>query len=610
MIRTTPISFHEGEQTVRRLLHVPDGDNPTSPGLSPHAARLLQLSSLIAIGTLDNEGRPWTTLLGGEPGFARSLGQSVIGIKTLVDSKYDPVIGILVGSQPDEEVREAGQGGRVMSALGVHLATRDRVKLWGKMFAGELGHHGPEAEEGQVNVAEAQLVFAIQQSLGNCPKYMNKKNIVPAIPRPVLISDSLPLCEQALDLLAKADMFFISSHYRSKMGTNHRGGPPGLVRVAKNEASGTVLVYPELSGNRLYQTIGNLYTNPRAGLVFPDFDTGDVLYVTGNTEIIIGQEAAALLPRSDLAIVIHVTAARFVQRGLAFLGEAGERSPYNPPVRFLVTERAQALPDAQIGNGKVAYASILARELLAPTIARFRFAISDPEVVGRWKPGQYVALAFEDELSIGYSHMRDDDPKSLNDDYVRTFTVSSAPGANLPEDEFEITIRNVGVVTNFLFRQNIRAGLEIPLKGFGGTFTIEQTPDEIVPFVAGGIGITPLLSYLPSLDLKRIRLFWTVNIRDIGLVLDTFSRFPPLAPSTKLFVSGLDKFPQADSQQSIIDKIRLAGADFEPRRMLASDVVADQRLSSTWYLCTGTAFRKSLLTWLAGQKVLYEDFNY
>ena len=54
-----------------------------------------------------------------------------------------------------------------------------------------------------------------------------------------------------------------------------------------------------------------------------------------------------------------------------------------------------------------------------------------------------MALAFEDELSAGYSHMRDDDPRSLNDDYVRTFTVSSAMGRGLPHDEFEITFRNV-----------------------------------------------------------------------------------------------------------------------------------------------------------------------
>ena len=80
MIHTRPISFHEGEQKIQRLLHVPIQDNPTFPGLGPDAIRLLHFSSLIAVGTIDSEGRPWTTLLGGEPGFARSLGQSIIGI--------------------------------------------------------------------------------------------------------------------------------------------------------------------------------------------------------------------------------------------------------------------------------------------------------------------------------------------------------------------------------------------------------------------------------------------------------------------------------------------------------------------------------------------------
>ena len=449
----------------------------------------------------------------------------------------------------------------------------------------------------------------LRQPLGNCPKYLNKKNIVFASPKPTLLSSSAMLCEQALDLLAKADMFFISSHHESLMGTNHRGGPPGFIRVAKNETLGTVLVYPELSGNRLYQTLGNLYINNRAGLVIPDFDTGDVLYVTGNTEILIGQDAAALLPRSNLTVKIHVVAARFVQRGLTFRGELGERSPYNPPVWFLSTERAQALPDAQASNGKVAYANLLARTILTPTIARFRFGISDPETAGQWKPGQYVALAFEDELSIGYSHMRDDDPRSLNDDYMRTFTVSSAPGVKLPEEEFEITIRNVGVATNFLFRQNVRAGLGLPLKGFGGTFAIEQGLDDVICFVAGGIGITPLLSHLPSLDLKRIRLFWTINIRDNGLIMDTFSRCPSLASSTDLFISKVEELPEADSQ-SILRKLEVAGAHFEPRRMLASDVEGDQTSSNNWYICAGTALRKSLLAWLTGRNVFYEDFNY
>ena len=199
------------------------------------------------------------------------------------------------------------------------------------------------------------------------------------------------------------------------MGTNHRGGSPGFVRVAKNDASGTVLVYPEYSGNRLYQTLGNLYTSPRAGLVFPDFDSGDALYLTTSTEVILGKDASAVLPRSNLVVKLHVSAARFVKNSLSFRANNLERSPYNPPVRYLPAEKA--LPDAQTSNSKAIYAKLLARDRLTPTIARFRFSISDPETSGRWTPGQYVALAFEDELSVGYSHMRDDDPQSLNDDY-------------------------------------------------------------------------------------------------------------------------------------------------------------------------------------------------
>ena len=143
---------------MHSLLHVPDRDNPMSPGLSPYARRLVGISSLLAIGTLDAEGHPWTTLLGGEPGIARSLGQSLIGIKTLVDQRYDPVIELLVGNDYDGEVHEEKRNARLVSALGIHLETRDRVKVSGLMVAGALGHHG--------STSEAELVFAIQQSIG------------------------------------------------------------------------------------------------------------------------------------------------------------------------------------------------------------------------------------------------------------------------------------------------------------------------------------------------------------------------------------------------------------------------------------------------------------
>lgn len=127
------------------------------------------------------------------------------------------------------------------------------------------------------------------------------------------------------------------------MGKNYRGCPPGFVRLENDGASRVaVLTAPEYSGNRLYQTLGNLYTTPKAGLVFPDFGTGDVLYVTGTTKILIDEEATQVLTRSKLAVQVNVTAARSVQQGLPFRGLPGERSPYNPPVRYLSHERLAA----------------------------------------------------------------------------------------------------------------------------------------------------------------------------------------------------------------------------------------------------------------------------
>ncbi|KAL8738296.1 MAG: hypothetical protein Q9181_000885 [Wetmoreana brouardii] len=576
----------------------------------PYAARLLLNAPLLALGTLDNTGRPWTTLLGGEVGFVRPLGQSNIGVRTSVDPTYDPVINTLLGSKHGDGLEDSTSKNHLVSGLGIDLATRSRVKLAGRVVASALDRLSGELQDGSAGVTQAQMVIKIEQSLGLCPKYLNKKQIVPTLPEPELVSDALPLPLGATKLLAKADLFFISSSYNGlTMGTNNRGGPPGFLRVMENDSSGTALVYPEYSGNRLYQTLGNLHTTPRAGIVIPDLDSGDVLYVTGTTEILIGPEAAGLLPRSNLAVKVHVEETRFVRKSLPFRGRAGEPSPYNPPVRFLVTERN--VPDAQRSNGPVVYARLIKKELLTPSIGHFRFRISDAEAVGRWKPGQYVTLAFEDELGAGYSHMRDDDPKSLNDDLVRTFTVSSPSRGGLPENEFDITIRNVGKVTAFLFRQNIRAGLEIPLKGIGGAFDIQQPDGEVVPFVAGGIGITPLLAHLLDLDLGRIILFWAVRIQDVGLVIDTFERCPRLASSTRLYISGAaDTAVRGQEPQTNMPRLEQYGAQTVRRRMVASDIQGQQDLSTTWYVCAGSKMRQALLSWLSDKKVIFEDFSY
>ncbi|MCJ1430781.1 hypothetical protein MMC27_000131 [Xylographa pallens] len=613
-LHTSSTGWHEGEERMHSLMHNDlHMENPTYPNLTPGAGNFLQTAPLVAVGIHDPQGRLWTTLWGGEAGFVRSLGSSILGIKTLVDKQYDPVVEALLGHQSDGEITETAGPGRSLSGLAIDLTSRRRLKFAGHILAGALDQLQPQTSGEDGKLGEAQVVIKVDSSLGNCPKYLNRKEISSSLPSPNLVSSTFPLPSKAFELLQKADLFFLtSSDERSHMSTNYRGGSPGFVRVMSNSGDGVTLVYPEYSGNRFYQTLGNLQVSPKAGLVFPNFENGDVLYMTATTVILAGKDAAAIIPRSNLVVKILVQEARFIESGLSFRGMPGDRSPYNPAVRYLAAERGAAIP-----QGKGMYtvnAKLLKREALTPTIARFRFGISDPIAAGRWTVGQYVALSFENELSMGYSHMRDDDPRSLNDDYTRTFTISSPPGgAELPDDEFEITVRNVGVVTDFMFKQNLRAGLEVPLKGFGGEFAIEQRTNKMTQFVAGGIGITPLLGQVSRLDLNRLHLFWTINIRDIELVLDTFQRVPGLASSTSLFVSNIDLYDVASQHASQHASMALLAATCSSvirRRISAKDLQVDLDTSDRWYICTGTALKTSLLQWLAGQEIVYEDFSY
>jgi hypothetical protein len=151
--------WHDGEKEMRKLLHVPDHDNPTSPMLTTYAAGTLQRSPLLALGTLDSKGRPWTTLWGGEPGFARAITQQVIGMRATIDRLNDPVAEILFEGKADGEVVQAEGNGKMVSGLGINLETRSRVKLFGRMVAGSL----QSTEEG---IGDVQLVVKIEQSLG------------------------------------------------------------------------------------------------------------------------------------------------------------------------------------------------------------------------------------------------------------------------------------------------------------------------------------------------------------------------------------------------------------------------------------------------------------
>lgn len=585
---------------MQELMHAEKRENPTVPHLSGTASAMLERYPLLAIGSVDDSGAPWTTILGGSPGFARGLPDSNIAMKLPVDGKHDPVIEILMGGKNGSDPQAVR--GKPFSALSINLEDRRRVKLYGTGLAAIVTEVA--AEDGEPTHSQLQFIGHIDGSLGNCPKYLNKKHVVRHISTSSLLSQGPRLTSAAEAVISNSDIFFISSINTedSSMDTNHRGGPPGFVRVAADK---TRIVWPEYSGNQLYQSLGNLLVNPLAGVVFADHLSGDVVYVTGTTEIHVGIDAEKVIRSTNLAVSLTIKEYRHVRDGIHWRADTGEPSPYNPPVRKLAGE-TKDLPSA----GASTQARLVSVKHMTPTIARLQFKVtlgtSATKLVQL--PGQWVALDFSNRLDQGYSHMRDADPTSLNDDYVRTFTISSAPSL-LSEtgDTFEITMRKIGRVTSALFDHDpARYDFDVTVRGIGGEYSINTADsDKVVGFFASGVGITPLLSSIPGLDVQRLIVLWSLRYDDVPLVLDTLKQYPQLADRLCLYITGT---PSQVSEKNIAS-LRESKVKFETRRVAQGDF-EQHEIIADWYICTTPALARVLTEWLPGKNIIVEDFAF
>ena len=227
------------------------------------------------------------TLLAGEPGFASSPDPGELAIAAL-PAQGDPLHGAL-------------HSGADVGVLGIEPHTRRRNRVNGRV--------GDRVADG--------FRLQVEQSFGNCPKYITERvaHYVATSPRAPYVQRSSSLSQEARSWIASADTFFIATGYRGRgesvtygMDASHRGGPQGFVRV-QNER---VLVFDDYAGNNHYNTLGNLSMDPRASLLFVDFQRGALLHLRGRAQVLWEGE----------------------QRTVRFeLDEALER-PYALPLRF------------------------------------------------------------------------------------------------------------------------------------------------------------------------------------------------------------------------------------------------------------------------------------
>jgi hypothetical protein len=106
-------------------------------------------------------------------------------------------------------------------------------------------------------------------------------------------------------------VFLATSNAECQPYIQHRGGPPGFLRVLDDKTIGFV----DFAGNRQYITLGNLADNPKAYLFLIDYAHRQRIKIWGTARVVEGDDAlmTKLMPdgygaRPEQVIVFTVSA--------------------------------------------------------------------------------------------------------------------------------------------------------------------------------------------------------------------------------------------------------------------------------------------------------------
>ena len=413
----------------------------------------------VLIGSVDREGQPWASMVAGLPGFAHSPDPSVLRIEGR-PLPGDPLTEHLVSGAP-------------IGVLGIELPTRRRNRM-----------------NGRVSVADAGgFSLRVVQSYGNCPQYIQGRKLrFLADGVRTVVEDAKQLDERDRAMLAGADTFYIASinpggpeDASAGADVSHRGGRPGFIRVDDNRTITT----PDFVGNYFFNTIGNLVVEPRAGLLFADFESGDVTMMAARSEIIWQGPDVDAFAGAQRLIRFHI-----------------ER----------VVRLTGALPFRADG------ATDFSREIAATgTWAEAEQSKAASRDQARWRPFR-IAQTYDESRSIRSFVLEPDDNEGVAPHragqflpirvpageggafLVRTYTLSDVANGRT----YRISVRRDGVVSTWLHSQAESGGMieALPPRG---EFVFDQESRRPALLVSAGVGVTPMVAMLNSLLVNNMR---------------------------------------------------------------------------------------------------------
>ena len=443
--------FHAAEQAVQTRLGVRDSIEAFARRVvrdhmpEQHRAFFAQLPFLL-VGSTDARGRPWASLIAGQPGFAASPDPRTLTVAA------KPLAG-----DPLADNLEAGAD---IGILGIELPTRRRNRLNGKV----------------TGVTADGFDLAVSQSFGNCPQFIQARAVAAApAARPGRVTRASSFDTAARALITNADTLFVASafndgtdHPSRGADVSHRGGKPGFVKVEDDRT----FVFPDFAGNNHFNTVGNLVANPVAGFLFVDFDAGDLLYMTGRGEIVWDGPEVAAFAGAQRLIRFHLDEVIHVAGGLPLRFDFEEASPY-----LAITgdwrEAAANLAEHAARDAYAAYTvSDIRRE--SDTISSFYLSRADGAPLPAYAAGQF--------LPIRVTLAGESAP------LTRTYTLSAAPGGTA----YRLSIKRDGVVSRH-FHDAVKVGDTVEAMAPRGNFILDPAGDRPVALISAGVGITPMI---------------------------------------------------------------------------------------------------------------------
>ncbi|WP_282371473.1 2Fe-2S iron-sulfur cluster-binding protein [Pseudomonas sp. PS02290] len=467
-IRTEiPSPWHSGERALQAKVGVAErmetlGKRVIRDYMPDQHREFYEPLPYLILGAVDAEGWPWATLLDAQSGFIQSP-----------DARQ-----LHIARRPDAEDPAGAEfaPGAAVGMLGIDLHTRRRNRINGHIS----------------DVWENGFSVSVEHSYGNCPQYIQLRALkqVPlkAEAERSPVQRLAALDDAAIATIRGADTFFVASYvdlegaqpHRS-VDVSHRGGQAGFVRV-----EGDVLTIPDFAGNLFFNTLGNFQVNPRAGLLFVDFQTGELLQVAGTVRLILdGPEIAAFQGAERLW---QVRVEQVVRRPAA-LRSRWEFQGWSP--NSLMTgdwQQTAARLQADALRDQWRPLRVTRIEDESDGIRSFYFEPADGAGLPAFKAGQHLPL----RLSLD----------GRTPPLIRTYSLSSAPSDGF----FRISVKRDGLASAYL-HDHVSVGDLLQARSPQGSFVVDAQERRPLVLLGAGIGVTPMLSMLREViyEGKRVR---------------------------------------------------------------------------------------------------------